>query len=443
MLKQHIASFTASQWRWSIYDWANSAFALVITSTIFPIYFLSCTQGNAGRVDIFGTQLLNASLFSYTIAAAFMLMLLTAPLLSAVADGFAAQKSCMMLLAIVGGAACMALFFFDKFNIQLGVFGLLVGVYAYSGGVLINNSYLPLIASNKELERVSALGFSMGFLGSVLLQLVLLITIQWHSIIGISESLAVRIGFVAVGFWWILFGVYASYTMPRGTDQYQRKTLTILVSQAYTSWYRTIKVSLSDTQIKYFIIAYFFYTSGVQTIMFLATIFAEKEINMPESLLILTIFLIQLLAIAGAYSTPHITKRLGKYKTLFLIILLWILICLLTYLYVYTAVTFMLIAACVGVSMGAIQSLSRATFSALLMPTADRVVQFSVYDMTEKLAIVTGTFTFALVGQLTSSLRVGILPVIGYFIIGAGLLYLWFIRNTTQSTTQSTTTNTL
>jgi len=413
-----IKKFTKEQWMWSLFDWGNSAYALVITSTVFPIYFMSVTQYNNGYIQLGGLSLKNASVFSFTLSAGFLSIAIVSPILSGIADSYGYRKSFMQFFTLLGSFSCIGLFFFDAQHIIWGIICFYLSIIGYSGGIVFNNSFLPEIANTSDQNSVSALGFAMGYLGSVILQLIILLIITYYVALGISESLAVRIGFVLVGIWWLGLAQFTYFHIKEIPDQTQLSNNKNILTSGYFKLLKSIRLLYANMAIRKFIMAYFFYTCGVQTVMFLATLFGEEVIRMNDSELITTIFVIQLLGIFGAYIASQIAQKLANIIVLLFILLLWIATCIITYTLVITPLHFILVAILVGLIMGAIQSLSRSTYSQLLPLQADTASQFSVYDVTEKLAIVTGTFCFGVVTQWTGDIRKAILPIIIFFIIG-------------------------
>ncbi len=404
---------------WSMFDWANSAYNLVITSTIFPAYYTAITTTPEGgdQVQFLGFNFANTALANYSLALAYLIMVLLMPFLSGVADGNGRKKDYMKLFTYLGGIACCGLFFFRLETLEFGIFCSMLAAMGYVGGMVFNNSYLPEIASPDQQNRVSAQGFAYGYVGSVILQAICFLFVLKPEWFGISDaSLPARLSFLLVGLWWIGFSQIPFRRLPDGLKNEKSK-----------SGLAELKFVLRELRghpfMSRFLTAYFFYIMGVQTIMLVAAAFGEKLLHLGAAKLIATILLIQLVAIAGAYLMARLAKRWGDIKILLITVAVWIFICIAAY-FLNTEFQFYLMAILVGLIMGGIQSLSRATYSKLIPEgTKETTSFFSFYDVTEKLAIVVGLFSFALVEELSGTIRNAPLILSVYFIIGWILLF--------------------
>lgn len=397
---------------WTFYDWANSAYSLVITSAIFPIYYASVLPE---KVEIFGSLLKRGDVAAYTISLSFLIIALLSPMLSGIADSRGNKKSFLKCFCYLGSLSCIALFFFTK---ETGLYyGLAFSILAsigFCGSLVFYNAYLPEIASTDNQDKVSARGFAMGYVGSVmLLVLCLLFVLKFE-----ESDLPARWSFVAVGVWWLSF---AQITF-RGLPKVKKIAMDISLADGFRElkkvWFQLKQLP----RLKHFLGAFFFYNMGVQTVMYMATYFGTDELHLQTSQLIITILLIQLLAIGGAYVAAIVSKKIGNIKTLSLILFVWIGICYGAYL-VESAEEFYVLAAVVGVVMGGVQSLSRSTYSKMLPTnTRDTASYFSFYDVCEKIGIVIGTLTFGIVSQIMGGMRQSTLALMVYFILGLLLL---------------------
>ncbi|WP_036600881.1 MFS transporter [Olivibacter sitiensis] len=409
---------------WAMFDWANSAYNLVITSTIFPAYYtaITTTEEHGDKVRFFGVEFVNTALENYAMAAAYLLMALTLPIASAMADRYGKRKQYMQFFTYMGAAACMGLFFFDLGNLEWGVILSAIAAMGYVGGVMFNNSYLPEIASTDEQDRVSAQGFAYGYVGSVLLQIVCFILIfkkEWFGIV--DDTLPVRISFFLVGLWWLGFS-----QIPFNKLQNNKPSSANGKSNVWASGFselRKVWLRIKElTLLKRFLASYFFYAMGVQTIMLVAAAFGEKVLHLGASKLIITILLIQIVAILGAYLMSYLARRLGNVRVLVLILICWVIVALSAY-FLRFEWQFYLLASLVGLVMGGVQSLSRSTYSKLLpSDSVDNTSFFSFYDVTEKFAIVVGLFTFGFVETITDNIRYSALCLGAFFVIGLILL---------------------
>ena len=425
--KSHRSSKSVQR-AWAMYDWANSAYNLVITSTIFPIYYEAVTSVKENgkivndTVSFFGMHVKNSSLFSYSLAAAYLIIALISPILSSIADYKGNKKAFMQLFCYIGSAACCTLYFFKKDTLELGVVAAALAALGYCGSLVFYNAYLPEIAEEQERDKVSAQGFSYGYIGSVLLQLICFIFVLKPEWFGIKdESFGPRLSFMLVGIWWFGFAQITFAKLPKGTALPQVREHGIIASgfiELKKVWAQLKEMPVLKTYLG----AFFFYSMGVQTVMLAAAIFGSKELNLEQGQLIATILIIQLVAIAGAYLMAKLAGLWGNLRVLLLVVFLWIGICIGAY-FVQTAGQFYIIAGVVGLVMGGIQSLSRSTYSKLMPVTHDTASFFSFYDVTEKFAIVIGMFSFGFIDSLMN-MRAAILALISFFAVGALILYL-------------------
>ncbi|MBS1587413.1 MAG: MFS transporter [Bacteroidetes bacterium] len=417
---------------WSMYDWANSAYNLVITSTIFPAYYNAITTVKEGHkivsdtVSFFGIKLKNSTLFDYSIAAAYLVIALLSPILSSIADYKGNKKRFMQLFCYVGSLACCGLYFFKANTLEWGICCSSIAALGYCGSIVFYNAYLPEIAHEHERDKVSAQGFAYGYIGSVLLQLICFVYVlnpEWFGII--DPTFAPRLSFLMVGIWWVGFAQITFFKLPKSKPSEKRPGHNILSN----GFYELAKVwnELKNMPVlKRYLGAFFFYSMGVQTVMLAATLFGSKELKLETSQLIATILVIQLVAIAGAYLMAKLSERFGNLPVILFVISIWIAVCIAAY-YIHTAMQFYVVAGVVGLVMGGIQSLSRSTYSKLMPYTHDTTSFFSFYDVTEKIAIVIGMISFGYIDQVLD-MRSAIIALIVFFVIGAAILYLAMIK---------------
>ncbi len=416
---------------WAMFDWANSAYNLVITSTIFPAYYtiITTTQQYGDQVSFFGRTFTNTALSNYALSVAYLIMAILLPILSSIADFRGNKKLFMKVFTYVGSIACAGLFFFKLETLELGIICFALAAMGYIGGVMFNNSYLPEIASVDQQDRVSAKGFAYGYVGSVILQIICFVFVLKPELFGITDgSFPARLSFLLVGIWWIAFAQIPFKKLPAGS----RNHAGIVKSKVSNGFEELAKVwnqLKSMTQVKRFLLAFFFYSMGVQTIMLVAAGFGEKELRLGTSKLIAIILVIQIVAIFGALIMSYFAKKFGNVLVIIFVLSIWIGVCFAAY-FVQNEFQFYMIAAVVGLVMGGIQSISRSTYSKFLpVNTPDTASFFSFYDVTEKIAIVIGLFSFAYIEELTGSMRNSAISLAGFFIVGLLILIsLLFIK---------------
>ena len=425
---------------WSMYDWANSAYNLVITSTIFPTYYIAVTSDNDSAtvdyVSFFGWKVVNSSLLNYALAFAYLVIAFLSPILSSVADYKGNKKRFMQLFCTIGAFACCGLYFFNKDRLELGIIMCILAAIGYCGSLVFYNAYLPEIAAPEDQDRVSAQGFSYGYIGSVLLQVICLAFVlkpELFPFLGIENAGdASRFSFLLVGIWWIGFAQIPFRLLPKGTPAIKAPVHSSVLTGGFKELRKVWEQIRTFPALKRFLGAFFFYSMGVQTVMLAAAEFGSKEVkkqvkgewvNMEAGDLITTILLIQLVAIAGAMLMAKLSKKLGNIRVLMLTVIIWISVCIGAY-FTRTVMQFYMIAVVVGLVMGGIQSLSRSTYSRLMPETHDTASFFSFYDVTEKMAIVIGMFSFGLIEHITGNMRNAIIALIAFFIAGF-LFLLW------------------
>lgn len=410
---------------WAIYDWANSAYSLIITSAIFPAYYTAIAPA---KVHFIGREYDRAALASYSISFSFLVIAFLSPILSSIADSRGNKKSFMQFFCYLGSLACCSMFFFTKNAISLGIICSIIASIGFCGSIVFYNAYLPEIADKEDQDRISAKGFAMGYIGSVLLMIVCLAfnilndTHHW-----VESTIPARSSFLAVGLWWVGFAQITFKYLPPSIAS--NKVATNIFKDGYKELQKVWQQLKHYSRLSKFLRAFFFYNMGVQTIMYLATYFASDELKMETTQLILTVLIIQLVAILGALLFSKLSQKTNNIFTLLIINCIWIGICVGAY-FTNTVMQFYMLAFCVGMVMGGIQSMSRSTYSKLLPPTTDTASFFSFYDVCDKLGTVIGTLSFGLVSEHFGSMRNSVLALMIFFIIG--MILLLFVKMKTK-----------
>ena len=414
---------------WAFFDWANSAYNLVITSTIFPAYYTVITSDKDNStidyVHFFGAKFVNSALYSYALAFAFLIIALISPLLSSIADTRGNKKVFMKMFTYIGALACCGLFFFTIDTLEISVILMILAAIGFWGSLVFYNSYLPEIASLDQQDAVSAKGFAYGYVGSILLQIICFVFVFKPEWFGISEaSLPFRISFFLVGLWWMGFAQIPFKFLPKTSPNF-----TSTKKHDLANGFRELKKVWAHVKtmpyLRLFLVAFFFYSMGVQTVMLVATIFGEKELELTTDKLIATILLLQLVAIPGAMLMSYLSSRkFGNIRVLIGVVCIWIAVCLLAY-FIHTEYEFYIIAGVIGLIMGGIQSLSRSTYSKFLpQESPDHTSFFSFYDVTEKVALVLGMFSFGFIEEITGSMRNSVIALALFFVFGLVFLLL-------------------
>lgn len=448
---------TLRGWMW--YDWANSAFTLTITTVIFPIYYEAVTKGmsiaqglaesNQYFIELLGVKVLNTSAYTFTVSFGFLLVAILGPFLSGIADYGGLKKRMMRLFVTLGSLGCFGLYFFTAETLPFALFCFWLGILGYAGSLVFYNAFLPEIATEDQYDKVSARGYSFGYIGSVLLLIFNLLTVlklEWFFPLqaeadrlqatglsaaealkearGYFEGLASRLCFVSVGLWWLGFSQITFRRMPKEQALGKPEGLW---RKGFGEIRKVFGELKQQAELKRYLISYFFMSMGVQTIMYVATLFGSSELHMSTDKLIATLLLIQLIAGPGAWLYARWSGRVGNIRLLQLTTVLWMGVCVAAY-FVQHETQFYIIAAMVGFVMGGTQSLLRSTYAKLIPDaTPNHASYFSFYEFSEKIAIVLGTFFFALINEITGGMRPSALSLAGYFILS--LIFLAMIRN--------------
>ncbi len=447
---------------WAMYDWANSVFSLTIATAIFPIYFIeicksaSLEQGMFADgiyyLNIFGFKVIGAELYSFIVSAGFLIIAIISPLLSGIADFKRNKKFFLKMFCYLGSASCIGMYFFNVQNIELGVILFLISLVGFAGSLVFYNAFLPEIVSEDMLDKVSARGYAFGYVGCVILLIINLLTIMKPEFffpvqekvnelmkldftLNETEALvkaksyysivATKLSFVSVGLWWAGFAQIFFKNVPEG-NAIKSYSGNVLV-KGFNELQKVFGQLKFQPTLKKYLIGFFFTSMGVQTIMYVASLFGKEELHLPNEILIGTILIIQLIAIVGALAFSRISASIGNIYTLLITIAIWALICVFAY-GIQTQNQFMALGAFVGIVMGGIQSLMRSTYAKLIPDgTKDTASYFSFYDVLEKVAIVLGTLIYGILINLTHSMRMSALTLAVFFVLG--MIWIAQIKN--------------
>ena len=413
---------------WAFYDWANSVYSLVIATAIFPIYYDAVTSDNNGNVTFLSMDFNNSTLLSYSLSISFLIVAILSPILSGIADYTGNKKRFLQFFCYLGSLSVIALFFFKgQDTLWIGILGTILASVGFWGSIVFYNSYLPEIAHPEEHDRVSAKGFMFGYLGSLILlgfSLTMVMKPEWFGIT--DSSLPARISFLAVGIWWMGFAQVTFYYLPNNV--FHKKPEEDYIFKGFKELVIVLKSLSAQKSLKQFLTAFFLYSIGVQTVILLAGLFGKKELGIDTSKLIIIILLINVVAIVGAFIFSRISEKIGNIKTLQITVLIWGGICVAAFMLDANSPTidiqFYALGGTIGMVLGAIQSLSRSTYSKLLPETDDHATYFSFFDVTEKVAIVVGTFIFGFVSSVTNSMRTSFLILALFFLLALVVLSL-------------------
>lgn len=420
---------------WVFYDWANSVYNLVVSSAIFPIFYDTITKNRYAKqlgiqpedfkegqtifVEFFGARLSSSVLFSFVLAASFLVVAFLSPVLSGIADYTGRKKKFLKFFCYLGSIACISLYWFNELPLELGMLSMFLASIGFWNSLVFYNAFLPEIAEIQDHDKISARGFIMGYFGSMLLLIFCLVWMQvFHQ--------PAKFCFLFVGVWWIGFSQITYRALPNNV--YSKKPGTGVFWKGFKELQLVFSEFKKTHRLKRFLYSFFFFNTGVQTVMLMATIFANKEISWPEgsgnSGLIIAILLIQILGAAGAFMMSRLSNKIGNIKTLVFSVIIWMIICLMAF-FVKTPVEFYILASMVGLVMGGVQAMARSTYSKFLPDTTDHASYFSFYDVTEKIGIVVGLAFFGMMEHFTGSIRYSVISVAFFFVVG--LIFLLFV----------------
>lgn len=422
---------------WTFYDWANSVYNLIISTAIFPIYYQVVTKKYAEEnnliekigdqtvemVMFFGRKFVNSELYSYVYSASFLVVVLLVPILSGIADYLGVKKLFLKIFCYMGAAGCASLYYFDVASLELSMLSIFIASIGFWGSIVFYNSFLLEIADKDQHDKISARGFSLGYIGSVIL-LVSILLLEAFDII------PMRAGFLMVAVWWVGFAQYTYYYLPSKSHYAKREKQYNIIWYGYREIRKVWNELKEHPRVKWFLGSYFIYNMGVQTIMLLAVLFASKEITWIEggewwqtkqTGLIVSIILIQLVAVGGAQMMSKWSSKFGNLRTLMFATIIWIVCTIIAY-FIHLPQEFYLLALLVGFVMGGTQSLSRSTYSKILPETEDHASYFSFFDVMEKVGLIFGPLMFGFLEGMFGNMRMSVLMLMTFFIAGFILL---------------------
>ena len=428
---------------WVMYDWANSVYPLVITTTVFPIYFTSQAErakvatdaGGRAIVEMFGWQVPATSLLMYAVSAAFVLVAAASPLLTALADASGRKKRFLRAFCWLGAGSCAGLFGFRAETLGLGLVLYVLATVGFAGSLVFYNSYLPDIATEDRADSLSARGFAYGYVGSSLLLVACLVMVLGAERLGMNADTAARLSFLLTAVWWAGFAQIPFTRLPADTGVPGGNGISLLAG--YRQLGRIWRALRAHPLLHRYLASFFFASMGVQTVIYAATPFADEELRMGKEALILTVLILQFVGVAGAMAFAALSRRVGNLPALGTSVAVWGGICV-AGCFVRAGWSFYALAACIGFAMGGVQSLARSTYSKLIPCDAhDSASWFAFFDVTEKLAIVLGTALFGVISQVSGSMRRSILALV--FCFAAALALLWSMRKRGGGAGQSET----
>ena len=415
---------------WTMYDWANSVYSLVITTAIFPIFFnaLTSDRNESGEiindtVIFWGYELINTQLYSYVLGASFLFVIIASPLLSGMADVTGRKLQMMKAFCYSGALGCISLYFFNPEHLEWSMAALFLANIGFWGSLGFYNAFLPEIAPPEEHDKLSAKGFAMGYIGSVVLLLICL-----GLIMGVG-SFMTPWAFILVAVWWVTWSQTTFRTLP--SNPKNQKITRDLFSSGFRELRQVARDMAGRKDLIRFLWAFFVLSMALQTIMLMASSFGIKEVNLQDNELIVAIIAVQLLSIPGAFFVSWVSSKIGNIKTLMGCIVVWAGVCVYTYGLVQDVNGFYVAAGIIGFMMGGTQSLNSSSYSKMLPQTEDHASYFSFYEVLEKGGLIIGMFSWGYIEGFTGSMRSSVLALILFFAIS--LIFLKLIPKNENS----------
>jgi UMF1 family MFS transporter len=423
---------------WAMYDWANSAFSTTIGTVFLAPYVASLAAEAAkpyadGMARLAGIAIAPDSFFPFCISISVGMQVLFLPILGAIADYSHLRKQMMQLFAVLGALATIALFFTTGPVWWLGGLLYIIANLAFGAALVFYNSYLPDIASPDQRDKVSSYGWAMGYLGGALLLVVNLALYLLHDKIGLATDMAVRINLASAGLWWLGFSFF---TWARLHPRHAAKKLPAgetYVSAGFKQLWGTLKDIRRFPETLKFLLAYFLYNDGIQTVIAVSATFAAAPLlrgglEIGQSTLTIVILMIQFMAFFGALLWGRLAGRVGAKRSIIISLVIWAGVVI----YAYgglrgdtRVVEFFILGACIAVVMGGSQAISRSLF-AQMIPSSREAEYYSFYEVSERGTSWIGPLLFGLMNQFFGSLRPAILSLIFFFVMG--LIVLPFVN---------------
>ena len=416
---------------WCMYDWANSAYITTVIAAILPNYFAKAIVGEAG-VDILGMNVSATALWGFMLGGAAFLVFLFAPVLGAIADFSSAKKRFLTSFAYAGSLFAMMLYFCKSGDVTLTIVLFLGSQVCFVAGNVFYDAFLPQIASEDKMDSVSAKGYAFGYIGGSL-QFAIALGLVATQKTPESQAMAARIGMAMTGLWWagwtLLTMKYLKeektpYQLPE-KYRHQPKVLAYLTIGVS----RTVATAKKVGRFKHltlFLIAYMIYNDGIHTVTSMATIYGTEELKLTTTSLMVTLLLVQVVAIGGALIFSRLANRIGAKRSVMFALVLWSGVVTYGY-FIHTATEFFVLGIVVGIVLGGTQALSRSFYGAMI-PEEASAEFYGFYSVFSKFSSIWGPMTFGVIKQITGNARLAIISLMIFFIVG--LILLRFVDET-------------
>ena len=402
-----------------MYDWANSAFATVILSAVLPVYFVALVPEGGAGISFFGFNrtLRATALWGYAVSCSMLIVAVTSPYLGSIADRLCMHRRFLFAYCLVGTLATSFLFFATPGRYILAALLFISANIGFAGGNVFYNAFLPKLAANHELDRLSSRGFAYGYIGGGLALLLVFGMIQGYAFLGFADKgAASRAGFLLTGLWWFSFAIptYLYVRIPA------KPILPAALHKGIRGYFRIFTEMKKYPALLLFLLAFLFYNDGIQTIIVVAAIFAREEMGLSQGTILACFLMIQFVAMPGTLLFGRIAEVSGAKRSLYLALFLFILVTIYAY-FMNHAWEFWLLGFVIAIILGGSQAVSRSFFSSLI-PEGKHAEFFGFYAISAKFASVLGPLMFAVIVDITGSARLSILALTIFFITGILLL---------------------
>ena len=400
-------------WRWAFYDWANSAFATTVMAGFFPIFFKS----------YWATDLTDAE-STFVIGSANsivgLLIAVSAPVMGAFADAGNSKKTLLLTFALLGIISTGYLFFIPESSWKFAIIFYSVGIIGFSGGNIFYDALLVSVAEDKDRNRVSSLGFSLGYLGGGLLFLLNVLMFSFPNLFGLSSQIeAVLWSFLSVSIWWSIFTVPLITGVKEPQINNKNNGFIVTSKEAFKSLYATARSIKQYRSAVVFLLAYFLYMDGVDTIIRMATSYGS-DIGLSAQSMIGALLLTQFIGFPATLVFGNYSDRFGHKQTLTFAIIIYIGVVIFSS-QMDSAVEFFIMASVIGLVQGGVQAISRSFFSTLI-PENKAAEFFGFYSFIGKSSVFIGPFMVSGIALLTDNPSLGILSLLLLFVPGLILL---------------------
>ena len=408
-----------------MYDWANSAYITTAAVALLPNYFAQAVVGEAG-VDIFGMNMSATALWGFMLGGAAFLVFLFAPVLGAIADFSSGKRRFLASFAYMGSLFATMLYFCKSGDVGLTIALFMGTQVCFVAGNVFYDAFLPQIASEDKLDSVSAKGYAFGYVGGSL-QFAIALGLVAMQKTPEDQAMAARIGMAMTGIWWAgwtlltmkyLKEVKIPYELPEAYRD--RPKILAYLALGISRTVATAKRVGRFKHLTLFLVAYMIYNDGIHTVTSMATIYGTEELRLSTTALMVTLLLVQVVAIGGALVFSRIANRIGAKHAVMCALVLWSGVVTYGY-FIHTATEFFVLGIIVGVVLGGTQALSRSFYGAMI-PEQASAEFYGFYSVFSKFSSIWGPVTFGFIKQITGSARLAIISLMIFFIVGLILL---------------------